>query len=138
LLNQDVERLHLGPPAIDHVHDFNAISESAHEQEEDDNPLEDDDDVNVEIPEVNLRNPLLSSPKKRGRLKGSKNKTYKAIPRTTRTHRGHDVPLVPRANLVNKEDLDDEDITNKGDSYYLAFLAGSQTLEDLTTLEQAL
>jgi hypothetical protein len=91
----------------------------------------------VEVPEVSLRNPLLSSPKKRGRPKGSKNKTYEAVPRTTRTRK--DVPPVPRANLVGKEDLDDEDTTDKGDSYYLAFLAGSQTTpKDLTTLKQAL
>lgn len=136
-LNRDVEQLRLGPPAVDHIDGSDDDSDSIQEQADETPPDVDEDDV-VDAPDLSLRNPTTSS--KVGRPKGSKNKTYEAVPpelrRTTRSQaKGHAL-TVPMVNWVN--DLDNEDVSDKGDSYYLAFMAGSDLPEDPTTLKDAL
>ena len=132
--NEDVEGLRSGPPAVDHVHDDSG-SDAESVQADELPPVVEDDDV-VDAPEVS--EPPPPTPAKRGRPKGSKNRTVDNTPlenrRSTRAHKQDPPPVL--VNWAN--DLDDEVITDKGDSYYMAFKAGSESPEDPTTLEQAL
>jgi hypothetical protein len=137
-LNKDVEQLRTGPPAVDHVYDSGSDAGSVQEQADDpEPPVEQDDEVDA--PEVSV--PVPPSPKKRGRPKGSRNRTTDNTPlenrRTTRAKGTvQDAPPVVLTTKVN--DLDDELVKDKGDAYYTAFLAGSETPEDPTTLAEAL
>jgi hypothetical protein len=71
-VNRDVEGLHSSPLAIDHIYDSSndakSIQEQANEQLP---PIEEDDEV--EALEVSI--PVPPTSKKRGYLKGSKNRT---------------------------------------------------------------
>jgi hypothetical protein len=137
-MNQDVKGLRLGPPAIDHVYDLSGDGISI--QDDDTPPVEDDVKSIINAPEVSILLPP-PSPKKKGRLKGSKNRITDNTPlenrRTTRAQGTvQDVPLVVLTTRV--DDLDDKLIKDKGDAYYTAFLTGSETLKDPITLAKAL
>jgi hypothetical protein len=85
--------------------------------------------------------PIPLSPKKRGRPKGSQNRTTNNTPLenqyTTRAKGTvQDALLVVLTTKVN--DLDNELVKDKGNTYYTAFLAGSETPKDPTILAQAL
>jgi hypothetical protein len=123
---------------IDHVYDSSNDARSIQEQVNDPKPLvEQDDEVNT----LEVSVPVLPSLKKKGRPKGSRNRTINSIPlenrRITRA-RGtvQDALLVVLTIKVN--DLNDELIKDKGNAYYIAFLARSKTLEDPITLVKAL
>jgi hypothetical protein len=85
--------------------------------------------------------PVPPSLKKKGRLKGSRNRITDSIPLENRhitRARGtvQDALLVVLTIKVN--DLNDELIKDKGNAYYTAFLAGSKTFKDPITLVKAL
>ncbi len=85
--------------------------------------------------------PVPLSPKKRGCPKGSRNQTTNNTPLENRyitRAKGtvQDALLVVLTTKVN--DLDDELVKDKGNAYYTAFLAGSETPKDPTTLAKAL
>ncbi len=85
--------------------------------------------------------PVPLSPKKRGRLKGSQNRTTNNTPLenwyiTRAKGTIQDALLVVLTTKVN--DLDDELVKDKGNTYYTAFLAGSETPKDPIILAEAL
>ncbi len=85
--------------------------------------------------------PIPPSPKKRGCPKGSRNQTTNNTPLKNRhitRAKGtvQDALLVILTTKVN--DLDNELIKDKGNTYYITFLAGSKTLKDPTILAKAL
>jgi hypothetical protein len=137
-LNKDIEQLRIGPPAVDHVYDLSSDAGSVQEQVNDLEPLVEQDDE-VDTLEVSI--PVPPSFKKKGRPKGSRNRTTDSTPlenrHTTRVQGTvQDVPLVVLTTKV--DDLDDKLIKDKGNAYYIAFLAGSETLEDPIILVKAL
>jgi hypothetical protein len=85
--------------------------------------------------------PVPSSFKKKGRLKGLRNRIINNIPFKNR-HITRAQDTVQDALLVvliiKVNDLNDELIKDKGNAYYIAFLARSKTLKDLITLTKAL
>jgi glycosyltransferase involved in cell wall biosynthesis len=85
--------------------------------------------------------PVLPSLKKKGRLKGSRNWTIDNIPLKNRhitrvRDTVQDALLVVLIIKVN--DLNDELIKDKGNAYYIAFLARFKILKDPITLVKAL
>jgi hypothetical protein len=70
-MNQDVEGLRLGPPAINHVYDSSGNGVLV--QDDDTLPVKNDIKSIIDAPEVFIPLPP-PSPKKKGRLKGSKNR----------------------------------------------------------------
>jgi hypothetical protein len=137
-LNKDVKQLHIGPLAIDHVYDLSNDARSIQEQVNDlELPVKQDDEVNA----LEVSVPVPPSLKKRGHPKGSRNRITDNTPlenrRTTRARDTvQDAPLV--VLIIKVDDLDDEVIKDKGNAYYIAFLARSEILKDLTTLVKAL
>jgi hypothetical protein len=137
-LNKDVKQLRIGLPAIDYVYDLRSDIGSVQEQVNDLEPLvEQDDKVNT----LKVFIPVLPSLKKKGRLKGSRNRIINSTSlenrRITRARDTvQDVPLV--VLIIKVDDLDDELIKDKGNAYYIAFLVRSEILEDLITLVEAL
>ncbi len=85
--------------------------------------------------------PVPPSPKKRGCLKGSRNRTTDNTPLENRhitRAKGtiQDALLVVLTTKVN--DLDDKLVKDKGNTYYTAFLVRSKTPKDPTILAKAL
>jgi hypothetical protein len=77
VINRDVEGLRSSPLVVDHVYDSSSDAKSVQEQaDEQPPPVEEDDEV--EALEVSVSIPLTS--KKRGHLKGSKNRTINNTP----------------------------------------------------------
>jgi len=84
--------------------------------------------------------PVPPSLKKRGRLRGSRNRITDSTPlenRYTTRARGTVQDALPIVLTIKVNDLDDELIKDKGNAYYTAFLARSETLEDPITLIKA-
>jgi hypothetical protein len=69
--------LHISPPAVDHVYDLGNDAGSVQEQVDDPEPPVKQDDE-VDIPEVFI--PVPPSFKKKGRLKGSRNRITDSTP----------------------------------------------------------
>ncbi len=85
--------------------------------------------------------PVPPSPKKRRRLKGLRNRiTNNTLLKNRYTTRAkgtiQDALLVILTTKVN--DLDNELVKDKGNTYYTAFLVGSETLKDPIILVKAL
>jgi hypothetical protein len=139
--NKDVERIRFEPSA---EFDPNASNDDEfYEAEEGQNAPEvsEEEDEVVDTPEISLQNPN-KPPKRAGRPKGSKNRTYDDTPlenrRTTRAvakskDTGYSAAMV--------EDIDGEDPSkvDKGDAYYVSFLAGAEPpTKDPKTVKEAL
>jgi hypothetical protein len=76
-LNKDVKQLCISPPVIDHVYDLSNNTGSVQEQVNDlELPVKQDDEVDA----LKVFIPVLPSLKKKGRLKGSRNRITDSIP----------------------------------------------------------
>jgi hypothetical protein len=137
-MNQDVKGLRLGPLTVDHVYDSSNNGVSV--QDDDTPPVKNDVKSIIDVPKVSIPLPPPSL-KKKGRLKGSKNRITDNTPlenRHTTRVQGTVQDALQVVLITRVDDLNDELIKDKGNAYYIAFLAGSKTLEDPITLVKAL
>jgi hypothetical protein len=137
-LNKDIEQLRIGPLTINYIYDSSNDTRSVQEQVNDLGlPVEQDNEVNA----LKVFIPVPPSFKKKGRLKGSRNRITDSIPLENRhTTRARDT--VQDASLIvliiKVNDLNNELIKDKSNAYYITFLARSETFKDPITLIKAL
>ena len=136
-MNQDVEGLHSGPPAVDYI--YNSGDNGISVQDNNIPPVEDNTKSIVNTPEVSVLSPP-PSPKKKGYPKGSKNRITDNTPLGNRyiTRFQSRTDILPVVLTTKIDDLDNKVVKDKCNTYYIVFLVGSESPENPIILAEVL
>ncbi len=136
-INQDIKGLYLGPPVVNYI--YNSGNNSILVQDNNTPLVENNAKSIINAPEVSILPPPPSSKKKRY-PKELKNYTTDNTPLknqyiTRFQGRANVLPVILTTKVNN---FNNKIVKDKGNTYYIAFLAGSKPLKDLTILAKAL